>query len=136
MASKINFDGSNAYFRVLFTHYFPLLLLYHIAGNFRGRKLSQISRFWGMPHPLMFSFKQSMKVFSMKFSLPTDPRKFSPSKVYHYMNTVLMHYFTLLLLYDVSIQDFLLLLPSSQVREILQVHLQVSHKEDLQWNLL
>ena len=25
-----------------------------------------------------------MKVFSMKFSLPTDPRKFSPSKIYHY----------------------------------------------------
>ena len=41
-----------------------------------------------MPHPLMFGFKQSVKVFSVKLSLPTDPRKFSPSKVYHY--TVLL----------------------------------------------
>ena len=41
-------------------------------------------KFWGMPHPLMFGFKLSMKVFSVKFSLPTDPRNFSPSKVYRY----------------------------------------------------
>ena len=32
----------------------------------------------------MIGFKQSVKVFSAKFSLPTDPRKFSPSKVYRY----------------------------------------------------
>ena len=42
------------------------------------------TKFWGMPHPLMFGFKQSVKVFSVKFSLPTDPQKFSPSKVYRY----------------------------------------------------
>ena len=42
-------------------------------------------KFWGMPHPLMFGFKQSMKVFSVEFSLPMDPRKLSSSKVYHYM---------------------------------------------------
>ena len=68
---------------------------YRIAGNFWGRKLSQISRVesdprkfsprnLGMLHPFMFGLKQSVKVFSVKFSLPTDPRKFSPSKVYHY----------------------------------------------------
>ena len=43
------------------------------------------TKFWGMPHPLMFGFKQSVKVFSVKLSLPTDPQKFSPSKVYRYM---------------------------------------------------
>ena len=32
----------------------------------------------------MIGFKQSMKVFSAKFSLPMDPRKFSPSNVYRY----------------------------------------------------
>ena len=32
----------------------------------------------------MFGFKQSVNVFSVKFSLPMDPRKFSPSKVYRY----------------------------------------------------
>ena len=32
----------------------------------------------------MIGFKQSVKVFSTKFSLPTDPRKFSPLKVYCY----------------------------------------------------
>ena len=42
-----------------------------------------------MPHPPMIGFKQSVKVFSTKFSLPTDPRKFSPSKVYRY--TVLIN---------------------------------------------
>ena len=29
----------------------------------------------------MIWFKQSVKIFSMKFSLPTDPQMFSPSKV-------------------------------------------------------
>ena len=43
------------------------------------------TKFWGMPHPLMCGFKQSMKVFSVKFSVPTDLRRFSPSKVYCYM---------------------------------------------------
>ena len=38
----------------------------------------------GMPHPLMLSFKQSVNVFFVKFSLPMDLRKFSPSKVYRY----------------------------------------------------
>ena len=33
----------------------------------------------------MTGFKQSVKVFSAKFSLPMDPRKFSPLKVYRYM---------------------------------------------------
>ena len=32
----------------------------------------------------MIGFKQFVKVFSAKFSLPTNPRKFSPSKVYRY----------------------------------------------------
>ena len=41
-------------------------------------------KFGGVPHPPMIGFKQSVKVFSAKFSLPTDPRKFSPSKVYCY----------------------------------------------------
>ena len=43
------------------------------------------AKFGGVPHPSMIGFKQSVKVFSVKFSLPTDPRKFSPSKVYRYM---------------------------------------------------
>ena len=42
------------------------------------------TKFWGMPHPLMFGFKQSVKIFSVKLSLPTDPWRFSPSKVYCY----------------------------------------------------
>ena len=37
-----------------------------------------------MPHPPTIGFKQSVKFFSAKFSLPTDPPKFSPSKVYRY----------------------------------------------------
>ena len=41
-------------------------------------------KFGGVLHPPMIGFKQSVKVFSAKFSLPTDPRKFSPSKVYRY----------------------------------------------------
>ena len=32
----------------------------------------------------MFGFKHAVKVFSVKFSLPMDLRKFSPSKVYCY----------------------------------------------------
>ena len=48
------------------------------------------TKFWGMPHPLMLSFKQSVKVFSVKFSLPIDPRKFSPSKVYRYMVSIIL----------------------------------------------
>ena len=42
------------------------------------------AKFGGMPHPPMIDFKQSVKVFSTEFSLPTDLRKFSPSKVYCY----------------------------------------------------
>ena len=42
------------------------------------------AKFEGVAHPPMIGFKQSMKVFSMKFSLPTDLRKCSPSNVYHY----------------------------------------------------
>ena len=56
-------------------------------ANFEVREPSAkvfSTKFWGMPHPLMFGFKQSVKVFSVKFSLPTDPQKFSPSKVYCY----------------------------------------------------
>ena len=47
------------------------------------------AKFGGVPHPPMIGFKQSVKVFSAKFSLPTDPRKFSPSKVYRYMVSVM-----------------------------------------------
>ena len=40
------------------------------------------AKFGGMLHPAMIESKQSVKVFSAKFSLSTDPRKFSLSKVY------------------------------------------------------
>ena len=46
-------------------------------------------KFGGVLHPPMIGFKQSVKVFSAKFSLPTDPRKFSPSKVYRYTVSVM-----------------------------------------------
>ena len=42
-------------------------------ANFEVREPSAkvfSTKFWGMPHPLMFGFKQSVKVFSVKFSLP------------------------------------------------------------------
>ena len=35
------------------------------------------AKFGGMPHPPMTGFKQSVKVFSAKYSLPTDSRKFT-----------------------------------------------------------
>ena len=54
----------------------------------------------------MIGFKQSVKVFSAKFSLPTDPRKFSPSKVYRY--TVLWPFLLLLLLVtSFKVRDFI-----------------------------
>ena len=40
--------------------------------------------FGGVPHSPMVSFKQPMKVFSVKFSLPMDLRKFSPSSLLLY----------------------------------------------------
>ena len=49
------------------------------------------TKFGGVPHPPMIGFKQSVKVFSTKFSLPTDSRKFSPSKVYLYNGTMQTH---------------------------------------------
>ena len=42
------------------------------------------AKFGGMPHPPTIGFKQSVKVFSVKFSLPTGPWKFSPLKIYRY----------------------------------------------------
>ena len=42
------------------------------------------AKFGGVPQPHMICFKQSVKVFSATFSLPTDPRKFSPLKVSRY----------------------------------------------------
>ena len=63
--------------------------MYCIAENFRGIKTFTnfevrepstkvfFTKFWGMPHPLMFDLKQSVKVFSMKFSLPTAVKVFS-----------------------------------------------------------
>ena len=42
------------------------------------------AKFEGVLHSPIIGFKQSVKVFSAKFSLPTDLRKFSPSKVYRY----------------------------------------------------
>ena len=56
-------------------------------ANFEVREPSAkifSTKILGMSHPLMFGFKQSVKVFSVKFSLPTDSRKFSSSKVCHY----------------------------------------------------
>ena len=37
-----------------------------------------------MSHPYMWSIYHSVKVFSAKCSLPTDPWKFSPSEISHY----------------------------------------------------
>ena len=42
------------------------------------------AKFGGVLHPPMIGFKQSVKVFSVKFSLPTDLQKFSPLKVFRY----------------------------------------------------
>ena len=64
---------------------------YHIAENFRGRKLSRISRFCGYSrkfslqnlgvwHLWCCKSEQSAKVFSAKIVLFTNPQKFSPSK--------------------------------------------------------
>ena len=66
---------------------------YHIAGNFRGRKLSRISRFFShlrkfSPRnsrhatPIMLPFRES---FLREMLLSTDPRKFFPSKISRYM---------------------------------------------------
>ena len=56
-------------------------------ANFKVREPSAkvfSTNFWGMLHSFMLSFKKSVNVFSMKFSLPTNLRKFSPSKIYRY----------------------------------------------------
>ena len=68
---------------------------YRIMENFRGIKHSPILRI--QSHPQKFSprnlgravytydrFQHSMKVFSAKWSLLTDPRKFSPLKMSRY----------------------------------------------------
>ena len=68
---------------------------FRIAGNFRGRKLLQISRvcgylwkfsLWNLRawRPLAQQKRQSAKVFSAKIVFFTNSRKFSPSKVSHY----------------------------------------------------
>ena len=68
---------------------------YRIAGNFRGRKLSRISQFFSHPRmfyprnsrhatPIMRPVLHSAKVFSAKCSFPSNPRKFSPSKISRY----------------------------------------------------
>ena len=65
---------------------------YRIAENFRGRKLSRISRFcgylekfssWnlGAWHPLAAQASNSRKFFSVKSVFPANLWKFSPSKV-------------------------------------------------------
>ena len=58
--------------------------------GFRGLRAiheSFLCEIWGCATTTYDCFKQSVKVFSAKFSLPTDPRKFSPSKVFRYTVT-------------------------------------------------
>jgi hypothetical protein len=73
------------------------------GGEFSRRKLLRIRclrttcesflhEILGMPHPPIRDFKKnSVKVFSMKCSLPTDPRKFSPSNVSRAMRCTGIH---------------------------------------------
>ena len=43
------------------------------------------AKFGGVPHPPVIGFRlTNLKVFSAKFSFPTDLQKFSPSNIYHY----------------------------------------------------
>ena len=65
--------------------------MYHIARNFRGRKLSRILQFcgysceiWGRGVLWCSKTKQSTKVFSAKIIYFTNSRKFSPLKVSRY----------------------------------------------------
>ena len=71
-------------------------MAYHIAGNFRGRKLARILQFCGylqkfspqnleVWHLWCCKSKQSVKVFSAKIVFFTISQKFSPSKVSCYM---------------------------------------------------
>ena len=64
-------------------------ILYHIAGNFRGRKLSWISRFsencksWG--HGVLWEQQRAIcKSFVRENLFSTSLRKFSPTQVSHY----------------------------------------------------
>ena len=71
---------------------------YRIAGTFEGKNFHEFHDFIAC-HPRKFSSRNfrhatpimhtnSAKVFSAKCSLPTDPQKFSPSKVFRYTATV------------------------------------------------
>ena len=88
--------------KVKCTSYYPIAIIVHvlatqatkyrIAENFWGRKLSRISRFCGDSRkfsPRNFRGVASFaatetKVFFAKIVFFTDPRKFSPSKVFRY----------------------------------------------------
>ena len=76
---------------------------YNIAGNFRGRKLLQISQFCGysqkfslrnLGHGILWhgTSEQPAKVFSVKIVFFTIPQKFSPSKVSHYIAITLSNH--------------------------------------------
>ena len=82
---------------------------YDIAGNFRGRKLSQISekydfhreKFHGLltfATPKDATLQISQRKFPHMFTKPRNSRKFSPTKVFHY--TVLIHCITRVLVYE------------------------------------
>ena len=92
-------------------------IIYRIAGNFQGRKFSQILQFFS--HPRKFSPQNSRHVTLImrpvltfrKCSFPTDPRKFSPSKISCYTVCMIVHvcvsvYFTL---YDILSIKFAML---------------------------
>ena len=68
-----------------------LLLLYRRAGLFRGGNINfailqppMKNKILAACYASMQLVQHSAKVFSMKCSLPTDPQRFSPLKVYHY----------------------------------------------------
>ena len=57
---------------------------FHKFRDFTATHESFLHEILGMPHPSMRISLHSTKVFSAKCSLPTDPRRFSPSKVSRY----------------------------------------------------
>ena len=57
---------------------------FHEFRDFSAIRESFLHEILGMPHPLSHQFLHSAKVFSAKCSFPTDPRKFSPSKISRY----------------------------------------------------
>ena len=67
-------------------------MVYYIAGNFRGRKLSRfvaicvsfLCEIWRCGVLWYGKSEQSAKIFSVKIVFFTNSRKFAPSKVSRY----------------------------------------------------